>query len=137
MTRGELARRTGMNPETVRYYEKEGILPKPPRSASGYRIYTNEDLFRVRFIQRAQHLGFALKEIRELLELRADSEAVCGDVRERAEQKLAEVRSRMRSLQGIEQVLSRLVDDCARGGTTGDCPILAALEKEESEDAPD
>ena len=91
LTRGELAQQGRVNSETVRYYERRGLLPKPPRTPSGYRAFSSEAVRRVRFIKRAQGLGFSLKEIKALLTLRIDPRRSCGDVRTRAEAKIEEI----------------------------------------------
>ena len=90
MTIGHLAREAGVNLETVPYYERRGLLPKPPRSASGYRLFPTDAARRLRFIRRAQELGFSLKEIRELLSLRVSRSTTSRDIRARAEAKIAE-----------------------------------------------
>ncbi len=128
LTSGELARRAGVNVETIRYYERRGLLPKPPRSASGYRVFPDEALRRLRFIKRAQELGFSLKEIKELLALSMDSEATCEDVRSRANAKIDDIENKLRILAGMKESLQRLVTACLDHGQTGDCPILDCLD---------
>lgn len=127
MTRGEVAERAGVNRETVRYYEKRGLIPEPPRSAGDYRTYEHSYVDRIRFIKRAQELGFSLKQIKELLALRLDPESDCGDVRAKATAKLADVREKIGDLQRIEEVLGRLATACRGEGPTDACPILNAL----------
>jgi MerR family mercuric resistance operon transcriptional regulator len=129
MTRGEVAERSGVNRETVRYYEQRGLIPEPPRTDGVYRTYDERYVERIRFIKRAQELGFSLKEIGELLALRLDPEGACGDVRAKATAKLEDVREKIRDLQRIEAVLGRLVTACSGEGPTSDCPILDALDE--------
>jgi MerR family mercuric resistance operon transcriptional regulator len=113
--------------ETVRYYERRGLVPAPPRRQSGYRQYSEDVVARIQFIKRAQDLGFSLNEITELLSLRVDSHDACADVQKRAEAKIADVERRMRDLQQIKLALSDLVIACGERGPTGECPILEAL----------
>ena len=131
MTRSEVAERADVNPETVRYYEERGLIPNPPRSASGYRLYDESYVRRLRFIGRAQELGFTLSEIKGLLDLRAGPEATCQDVKARAEEKRAEVDEKIADLKRIRKALASLVETCAGGeGPTSECPILDAMQSE-------
>ncbi len=127
MTRGELARRTGVHAETIRYYEQRGLLPPPQRTAAGYRAYTETDVERLRFIKRAQELGFSLREIEELLTLEATPGASSGLVRQRALAKIAEIEARIRDLTRIRDTLRRLVAACDGQAPIEHCPILHAL----------
>ena len=97
-TRGQLAKKAGVNPETVRYYEKTGLLPKAKRTESGYRLFSEEDVKRIKFIKRAKELGFTLKEIKELLELRFENQGECQEVRKLAEEKLQDVEKKIQDL---------------------------------------
>lgn len=125
---GQLAKDAGINVETIRYYEKQGLLPKPRRRDSHYRIYDDEDLQRLLFIKRAKELGFTLKEIRELCRLRIDYDAKCGDIKNLAEQKLKDVDSRIRDLKKIRTVLAKLIDQCVDEDVLPDeCPILESI----------
>jgi Hg(II)-responsive transcriptional regulator len=125
---GEIARRAGVNVQTVRYYERRGLLEEPRRRASGYREYTEGSLQRLRFIRRAQELGFTLGEIGELLALRLHPRTTASDVKARALGKLEEVDARIRDLTRIRAALSHLAGTCRGGrGPTGDCPLLDAL----------
>lgn len=135
LTIGKVARLAGVGVETVRFYERKGLIPKPPRSKSGYRQYPVETIHRLRFIRRAKELGFTLREIKELLDLRVDgaSAATCDTVCNLAEEKIADVCDRIKTLQRMESVLSRLVCNCRNRAITSGCPILKALEQEESE----
>jgi MerR family mercuric resistance operon transcriptional regulator len=131
MTRGEVAERAGVNPETVRYYERKGLIPKPRRSDGGIRLYDDTYIDRLRFIRRAKELGFTLAEIKGLLDLRVDEEATCRDVKAHAEEKLDEVKTKLHDLRHIRDALSELADACDREeGPTSECPILDALKAE-------
>ncbi|MBK7381629.1 MAG: heavy metal-responsive transcriptional regulator [Ignavibacteriales bacterium] len=126
---GQLAKETGINLETVRYYEKLKLLPKPKRRESRYRVYDENDLKRLLFIKRAKELGFTLKEIKELFELRIDSEAKCGDVKHLTEHKLKDIDNRISDLKKIKSVLVRLIDQCVNEEISSDeCPILESIE---------
>lgn len=127
---GELARRAGVNVETLRFYERRGLLPKPPRRESGYREYPPENVGRIRFIKRAQELGFSLGEIKELLALRVQAGTSCADVRERADQKLRDVRQKIADLKAIERALGKLTASCSGRGPLRECPILENLDGE-------
>ena len=127
---GEVAQRAGVNLQTVHYYERRGLLPKPPRTDSNYRAYPADAVLRVRFIKRAQDLGFTLKEIQELLSLRAAPRARCGDVRERAEAKVRDIDEKVRTLQAMRTALTKLVRECSGSGPVTKCPILEALDSE-------
>lgn len=130
MTTSELARRAGVNVQTVRFYERKGLLPAPPRTPGGYRRYDADALRRLRFIKHAQEIGFSLREIDELLSLRIDAGRACADVRRHAHDKIAEVDRRLRKLEQMRQVLARLVERCDRDPAPSDCPILEALDEE-------
>lgn len=132
LTIGRLAREAGVNLETVRYYERRGLLPKPPRSASGYRLFPVEAARRLRFIRRAQELGFSLGEIRELLSLRVSATARSTDVRKRAEAKIADIDAKIRSLDSMKRTLRNLTNACEGCGPIAACPILESLDKENS-----
>jgi MerR family copper efflux transcriptional regulator len=128
LTIGELAERAHVNRETVRYYERRRLLPRPSRSISGYRGFTDDSVRRLRFIRHAQELGFSLNEIRELLALRVKSAETCDRVRERAETKMVDIEKKIKALQHMKEALSELVAACSRRGRTKDCPILDSLE---------
>jgi MerR family transcriptional regulator, copper efflux regulator len=128
---GQLAAQAGVHVETVRYYERRGLLPAPPRRASGYRQYSTQDLAYLRFIRRAKTLGFSLTEIADLLALRVAPETTCADVRAQAERKLADVDAKIRTLEHIKGALTQLVADCSGQGPMSACPILEALETQE------
>lgn len=130
LTIGRIAKQAGIHIETIRYYERRGLLPAPPRTHSGYRLYDVESVGRLRFIKRAQALGFTLVEIGDLLALRVDAETSCDVVRSRAERKVADVTEKIRSLQAIQGALAELIAACALGGPEGECPFLASLEQQ-------
>lgn len=127
---GQLAKEVGINAETIRYYEKQKLLPKPNRKEdSRYRVYDESDLKRLLFIKRSKELGFTLKETKELLNLRIESTATCGDVKHMAEHKLKDVEERIADLNNIKNVLIKLIDKCVcEELSTEDCPILEVIE---------
>src|SRR5260370_2214429 len=103
----------GVNVETIRYYERHGLLPKPPRTHSGYRIFSDDAVTRLRFIKHAQDLGFSLKEIKELLSLRVRPGSSCADVRRKAEAKIVDVDQKIQHLQAIKGALVGLTGACS------------------------
>ena len=129
---GKVARLAGVGVETVRFYEREGLLEEPPRRASGYRQYSEQVVTRLHFIQRAKLLGFSLKEIKELLLLRVDAQTSCDEVKQRTEAKLAEVERKMVELQRVRQALLQVHSLCTGQGPTGHCPMLDALDQQEA-----
>ncbi len=124
----EVASEAGVNAQTLRYYERRGILAEPARTPAGYRQYQPEAVTRVRFIKRAQDLGFTLDEVQELLELRVGQGAACDAVEARARANLDRVSDKIRQLTRLKQVLTDLVGSCQRTQETEECPILEALE---------
>jgi Hg(II)-responsive transcriptional regulator len=128
LTRGELAKQSGVNIETIRYYERRGLLPEPPRSQSGYRLFSKDDVRRVRFIRRAQELGFSLREIQELLALRVEPQSTRADVRRRAEAKITDIDEKVRQLLTMKKSLERLAASCSGRGPVCGCPILESFE---------
>jgi len=128
LTIGQLARRAQVNVETVRYYERRGLIPEPPRRESGYRQYPKDAVARILFIRQAQELGFSLKEILELLTLRVDPETTCADVKRRAEDKIADIEEKLADLKQMRKALERLATSCKGVGPTSECPILEAME---------
>ncbi|NNF28951.1 MAG: heavy metal-responsive transcriptional regulator, partial [Gemmatimonadetes bacterium] len=125
---GELAQATGVGVETLRFYEREGVLPDPGRNVSGYRLYDDDALRRVRFVLRAKALGFSLSETKELLGLRVSPGVSCEEVRRAAGAKLSDVERRIEELRGMQSVLAELIEACAAEHRTDDCPILDALD---------
>jgi len=131
LTIGQVARRAGIGVETVRFYEREGLLESPERRPSGYRQFDEGIVARLRFIRRAKELGFTLHEIKELLSLKVDPLTTCADVKKRAEAKITDIEARIESLRRMKQALVKLTKACRARGTTSDCPILDALDGEE------
>ncbi len=127
-TIAQLAQAAQVNPATVRYYERRGVLPKPPRNPSGHRQYAPDDLRRLRFIKSTQALGFSLTEIADLLSIRAEAGGSCRDVRQRIQSKMADVQKKIAALQKILEVLQQLETNCPGRGPLRNCPILAALD---------
>ena len=123
----ELARRSGVNLQTIRYYERVGLLPEAPRSRAGYRQFSSESVRRVLFIKRAQELGFSLKEINELLALRIAPGSTRADVRKRAEAKIADIEGKVQHLRDMKKALVRLTEACCENGPVNECPILESL----------
>ena len=128
LTSGTAAARAGVNLETLRYYERRGLLPDPPRSQGNYRLYSEDAVRRIRFIKRAQELGSTLTEIKELLTLTESVDAECSDVRQRALDKIRDVEQRMRDLTRIKRTLQKLAAPCPGSSELDDCPILQALD---------
>ena len=132
MTIGRLAKHAGVNVETIRYYEREGLIGKPERRPSGYRQYQPDIVRRIRFIQRAKELGFSLREISGLLSLRVARGSTCTDVRARALSKMKDIDAKIEVLQGMRGALVRLSEACVGRGPVSECPILDALDREEN-----
>lgn len=128
---GEVARLAGVGVETVRFYERQGLLDEPQRRASGYRQYSGEAIAVLRFIRRAKQLGFTLNEVKSLLNLRLDSSATRGDVRHMAQEKVTDIETRIRDLQRMRDSLVTLIHKCHGRGQVPGCPILQAMEGEE------
>lgn len=129
-TIGVVARQAGVHIETLRYYERRGLLQKPLRSASNYRVYPEDAVKRVRFIKKAQQLGFSLNEIKDLLLLRSTSSSRCVRVQKHAQAKITDIQKKIQSLRSMGKALARLVDACSRRGSTTQCPILESLDSE-------
>ena len=132
LTIGAVAKRVGVAIDTIRYYEREGLLPEPLRRASGYRSYDEGTIAQLRFIRRAKELGFTLEEIRELLALSADRQRGVKAVKKRAEQRLAAIEQRIAELQRVRDGLAQLVASCPGHGRPEECPILRALSDEDT-----
>ena len=133
---GKLAKAAGVRVTTVRFYERKGLLPPPPRRVSGYRMYGDADVQRLRFIQEAKELGFSLHEIAELLALRVGTGRTCRNIQQHAVHKIADVDAKIRQLNRFKRALQKLVVQCEAGGTQGACPILDALEHPKTVPAP-
>jgi Hg(II)-responsive transcriptional regulator len=125
---GETAERSGVNVQTLRYYERRGLLPKPPRRASGYREFPDDAVRVVRFIKRAQELGFSLDEVEDLLKLRRGSRLNRKQIRSVAERRARQIEQKISELARMRAALRRLVHACHEG-TTLDCPIIEALDR--------
>jgi MerR family transcriptional regulator, mercuric resistance operon regulatory protein len=126
LTIGALSRQTDVSVDTIRYYERIGLLPKPTRSAGGHRTYTREQVRRLMFIRRSRALGFSLVDVSALLGLSDGRHVTCAKVKKITEQRIAEIRQRLKELRRLERVLTSMVAQCS-GGEVGDCQILDAL----------
>lgn len=124
LTIGHLARAAGVNVETVRYYQRVALIQEPPKPREGYRYYPAETVDRLKFIKRAQQLGFSLKEITELLEL---GDGHCADVRVRAEEKRAHIDQQIKDLKNLRKTLDTLIKTCQTDNDTVHCPIVETL----------
>lgn len=129
LTIGQLAGKAHVNLETIRFYERRGLLPEPPRNKSGHRQYSQEAVKRTEFIKRAQKLGFSLQEILELLSLRVEPGRTCADIKARAEAKINDIEQRIADLEQMREALSKLVAQCKGRGPIGMCPIIEELDK--------
>ena len=127
---GKLARSAGVNIETIRFYERKGLMPKPARKPSGYRLYSDADLKRLNFITMAKKHGFTLKEIKDLLELRVAPQSTCEEVRIKANEKIRVIEEKLQELERMRKALQTLVASCHGSNPAGDCPILEAFEQE-------
>ena len=132
LTIGKVAERAGVNIDTLRYYERQAVIPLPERNGSNYRVYSQDTAPRVRFVKRAQELGFTLAEIKELLDLRVSAEARCDDVRDQALAKIEDLNGKIRSLRGMRRALTKLAGECSGKGPVSECPILESLGSEEA-----
>ena len=128
LTIGQVAQKTGMGIETIRFYERKGLIPDPPRKESGYRQYEPDVLDRLAFIQQAKALGFSLGEIHELLSLRHKSDTSSRDIKIIATARLADIEQKIKVLRRMQRALKKLVDQCPGQGSIHECPILEALD---------
>jgi MerR family mercuric resistance operon transcriptional regulator len=129
---GQLAQIAEVSVDAVRFYERRGLLPEPERTESGYRVYARDDVQQLRFIKRAQEVGFSLNEVRELLALRTDDRKTCEDVKARVRAKIAVIDARIAQLQTFRRALTRLETACAGDSTpVGECPVIEALDAED------
>lgn len=126
---GDLAKKVGVNIQTLRYYESRGLLIPTSRMDSGYRLYDAEAKKRLEFILYAKGLGFTLKETEELLRLRVSRSAKCGDIKQKAKDKVQEIDKKIKGLQSINNVLKKLIEACQTGQSTEHCPILKTIDK--------
>ncbi len=124
---GEVAKAADIGIDAIRFYERQGLIPEPARRPSGYREYSQDVVLSLRFIKRAKELGFSLKEISELLSLERNPKATAGDVKRRAEQKLADLEDKIRALQGMRRALRKVAEECRGRGPTSECSILRSL----------
>ncbi|HQU16277.1 MAG: heavy metal-responsive transcriptional regulator [Chromatiales bacterium 21-64-14] len=131
MTIGTLAKQAGVGAGTLRYYERLGLLAPPQRTAAGYRVYQPAAARRLRFIRRAQELGFSLEEIAALLGMSENPGASARDVKRLTKEKIADIESRIRDLDRMRRGLETLAGHCSGRGSTADCPILAALNQDD------
>ena len=129
LTIGKLAKKAQVNTETIRYYERRGLISRPPRPYSGYRQYPYETFKRIDFIKRAKELGFSLKEIGDLLSLRVDPTTSGSDIKSRTETKIDDIEEKIKTLQKMKNALVDVSRACGGKGPVSECPILEALEK--------
>jgi len=127
---GELVKRTGVSLQAVRFYEREGLLAKPQRLASGYRMFAPDAVWQIQFVKHAQNLGFSLADIRKLLSIQSHPEKECTDVRRLAEEKLAEIERKIERLEAIRRSLRDLAKQCPGRGPSHRCPIIKAISSE-------
>ncbi|MGE0440856.1 MAG: heavy metal-responsive transcriptional regulator [Gemmatimonadales bacterium] len=125
---GQVAKAAEVNIETIRYYERRGLFPNPQRTTAGYRQYDNDAVRRLKFVKRAQDLGFSLKEIKELLALRVRHGAACTAVERQVRQKIIRVEQMLSELNRVRKVLGRLADACHARSPTEECPLLEILD---------
>ncbi len=125
---GQLAKHTNCKVETIHYYEKTGIMPKPPRTAGGHRIYCLSDAKRLQFIRRSRELGFSIEQIKELLRFIDESGHYCGEVKAMATQQAIDVQNKIDDLLRLKKALNEVICECKGGGySIDDCPIIDAL----------
>ena len=134
LTIGKLAKHSDVSIDSIRFYERKGLLEEPLRTDSNYRLYSFNAAKRLRFIKKSQKLGFSLEEIQELLRLSHDSSASKADIKRITEEKIADIRSRIQDLDRMLQALERLDGCCDGHGPAAECPILKSLAEPESDD---
>lgn len=128
MTIGQVAKKASVGIETIRFYERKGLIEEPPRKESGYRQYDTGVVARLLFIQQAKELGFSLKEISELMSIKSGMNAGCRDIKDVAMEKLDDIETKIKMLQRMRKTLRKLVDKCPGQGPLSECPILDALD---------
>ena len=133
LTIGRLAKQVSIGIETIRFYERQGLIEPPPRTDSNYRVYPEEEVNRLRFIKRAKNLGFTLSEIKELLFIRHDPHATKADIKNRTLDKLEDVKQKISDLTRIKMGLEHLASSCDGHGPLEECPILEALDSDNAE----
>lgn len=126
LTIGALSKGSGVNIETIRFYERTGILPKPPRSMGGHRVYAQHHLRRLNFVRRCRELGFSLEEVRGLLHLVDGGRYTCAEVKTITLDHLADIRRKLTDLRRLERTLAAVAGEC-RGGKVPECPFIDAL----------
>ncbi|MFZ3230001.1 MAG: heavy metal-responsive transcriptional regulator [Pseudobdellovibrio sp.] len=129
MSIGALSKESGVGIETIRYYERIGLLTPQERKASGYRVFNSDSFKTLRFLKHAQELGFSLAEIKDLLRLRANKESRCEDVQARASKHLQDVEEKIKKLGSIQTVLSKLIRQCRSKKTSDSCPTLDCFDE--------
>lgn len=129
MRSGEVAQQAGVNPQTLRYYERRGLLKEPPRRPSGYRYYARDAVDRLRFVKRAQQLGFTLSEVEALLHLASGGPASCDQARTMATEKIVELDTKIASLRAMRKALDRLIDTCDLPRGSRKCPLIDSLQQ--------
>jgi MerR family mercuric resistance operon transcriptional regulator len=134
LTTGQVARQAGVGIETVRFYEREGLLDQPDRRPSGYRQYSGAFVARLRFIRRAKELGFTLKEIKDLLSLRLDPSTTCADIKRRSDDKIKDIEEKIRTLQRMKKALVKITKACFGQAKLSECPILDTLDPADCDD---
>ena len=125
----ELAKKVNVNKETIRYYERKGLIPNPSRNDSDHRQYSEIDIKRTEFIKRTQSLGFSLKEIKDLLMLKIELGTTCKDIQKIVKLKVSDIDKKIKDLKEIKNTLNKLAGRCTGRGPVGECPILDELEK--------
>ncbi|HSR52232.1 MAG TPA: MerR family DNA-binding protein [Acidobacteriota bacterium] len=135
LTIGKLAQTAEVGRETVRFYERVGLIDDPPRTQAGYRIYPTGAVARLRFIKRAKELGFSLEEIRSLLTLRVSPATNCDDVQRLGQERIKDIEGRIRDLARMKTALAKLLESCSQREPTEECPLLEALASEENHEA--
>lgn len=133
LTIGQLAKTLSISTDTIRLYERQGLIAEPPRSDNGYRHYPSNTIARLRFIQRAKTMGFTLKQIGELLAIQRTSQHTCDEVRQQAQHKLLDIEHKLNELQRLKAALEMLVHTCETPHAEDVCPLLQALEAQESD----
>lgn len=128
---GEVAKIAGINKETIRYYEKQGLIETPVKSSNGYRTYTKDTVSTIKFVKNAQKLGFSLKEIKNLLSLKLDADSDCSLVKKRAEEKIIEIQLKITALKEMKRSLTEITNKCDGHGSTASCNIINALDSKE------
>jgi MerR family mercuric resistance operon transcriptional regulator len=131
LTTGKLSKEARANIETIRYYERQGLIEEPPRSESGYRLFSEGTVERIRFIRNAQRLGFTLKEIKDILALKITPNARCANVKMKSEQKIKEIEEKINALQEMKRALQELSSMCEITSGIEECHILQILENTE------